>query len=64
MTILINDRELLEALLRGEKVEKIRHDGFGNYIHLVNGNLINEEGSPANLYKITPSDMFQIIKEK
>lgn len=64
MTILRTDKELLEALLRGDKVEKVRHSGFGVYIHLKNGQLIDAEGNPANIFRITPSDLFQIIDSK
>jgi hypothetical protein len=64
MAVLKNDRELLEALLRGEKIEKVRHSGFGNFIHLDNDTLVDSEGKPANIYKITPSDLFQTVIDK
>jgi hypothetical protein len=51
------------ASLDGKKIEKIRHAGFGNYIHLVNDQLVDQDGCPANIYKITPSDIFQILEE-
>lgn len=64
MTVLKNDRELLEALLRGEKVEKVRHSGFGDILYLDNDMLVNSEGKPANIYRITPADLYQTVKEE
>jgi len=57
--ILKNDRELYEALLRGDKVEKIRHSGFGDVVYLKEDILVDKNGKPANLYRITPTDTYQ-----
>ena len=63
--MLNNDKELFEALLRGERIEKVRHAGFGDYIFLdIDGNLKDKNGIPANIYKITTNDLFQIYQEK
>jgi hypothetical protein len=64
MTVLKNDKELFEALLKGHKVEKVRHAGFGEYIYLKDNFLVNHNNEPANLYKITTNDLFQIYQDK
>ncbi|MDB4330378.1 hypothetical protein N9948_01510 [bacterium] len=64
MAVLINDRELMEALLRGEKLEKVRHAGFGEYIYLQENMLVDKHGKPANIYRLSPSDLFQTIENK
>lgn len=63
MTVLKNDKELFEALLKGHKVEKVRHAGFGEYIHLKDNFLVNQNNEPANVYRITTNDLFQIIQQ-
>jgi hypothetical protein len=64
MTVLKNDKELFEALLKGYKVEKVRHAGFGDYIYLKDNFLVNQNDEAANIYKITTNDLFQIVKDK
>lgn len=59
MPVIKNDRELLQALLDGEKLEKIRHAGFGEVIYLKDDSLVNQDGHPANIYRLTSNDFFQ-----
>ena len=60
----MKDREVLEALLAGRKLEKRRNKGNGNYIVLDGDDLIDEDGKPANIYRINQSDLFVILEEK
>jgi hypothetical protein len=64
MTVLKNDKEIFEALLKGYKIEKVRHAGFGQYIYLKDNLLVNQNDEPANIYRITTSDLFQIYNDK
>jgi len=60
----MTDREILQALLAGEKLEKLRHQGEGNYIFLDGEDLVDEGGKPANIYRLNKSDVFVVCKEK
>lgn len=62
--VLKNDKEIFEALLNGERLERVRFEGFGEYIYLNDeGRLVNQEGKPANLYRLHTTDDFKIVKK-
>ena len=60
----MRDREILEALLAGKKLEKKRQEGSGTYIFLDEDDLVDDKGNPANIYRINQSDIFVILEEK
>jgi len=60
----MKDKEVLQALLAGKKLEKFRHQGSGKYIYLDGDDLIDEEGKPANVYRLNKSDIFVVYEEK
>lgn len=63
MSILNNDVELFEALLKGEKIERIRYVGSGDFIHIVDNSLVDADGNPANIYRLNSADLYQIVKK-
>jgi hypothetical protein len=58
----LTDRETFTALLDGEKIEKVRQEGSGNYIYLKEDDLVDQNDNPANIYKMNASDCFQLYK--
>lgn len=60
----MTDREILQALLAGKKLEKLRYQGDGKYIFLDGDDLVDEGGKPANIYRLNKSDVFVVCKEK
>ena len=60
----MTDREILQALLAGKKLEKLRRQGSGSYIVLDGDELIDEDGKPANIYRLNKADVFVVIEEK
>ena len=60
----LTDRELLQALLDGKKLEKIRQEGSGRFIYLKDDCLVDEEGILANIYRLNDMDRHQIVEEK
>jgi len=60
----MTDREILQALLAGKKLEKLRKQGSGNYIRLDGDELVDEEGKPANIYRLNKADVFVVVEEK
>jgi len=60
----MTDREVLQALLAGKKLEKLRKQGHGNYIYLDGDELVDEEGKPANIYRLNKADSFVVVCER
>lgn len=60
----MTDREVLQALLAGKKLEKLRHQGSGKYIILDGDDLVDEEGKPANIYRLNTADVFVVVTEE
>jgi len=60
----MKDKEILQALLAGKKLEKFRHKGSERYIFLDGDDLIDEEGKPANIYRLNKADIFVVYEEK
>lgn len=59
----MTDREVIQALLEGKRLEKLRHQGSGNFIVLDGDNLIDQDGKPANVYRLNKSDVFVVVTE-
>ena len=57
----LTDRQMFEALLDGNKLEKVRKEGSGHYVFLDGEDLVDNLGQPAVLYKINPADKYKII---
>lgn len=60
----MTDREVLQALLAGKKLEKLRHQGSGKYIVLDGDDLVDEEGKPANIYRLNTADVFVVVTKE
>jgi len=60
----MTDKEVLQALLAGKKLEKLRKQGSGNYIVLEGDELVDEEGKPANIYRLNKADVFVVLEDK
>ena len=58
--ILKTDKEIYEALLQGEKITKISSTKV-DFVHLENGYLVDHEGKPSVIYRITHSDNYKIV---
>lgn len=59
----MTDREVLQALLAGKKLEKLRHQGSGKFILLDGDDLVYQDGKPANVYRLNKADIFTIVVE-
>ena len=60
----MTDKEVLQALLAGKRIEKFRYKGSGKYIVLAGDDLVDEEGKPANIYRLNKADTFVVFEEK
>ena len=56
-----NQREIYEALLAGHKLQ-IKGDLFGNFVYMVDGNVINQYGD-LSIYAFTRPEDWEIVKE-
>jgi len=60
----MTDKEVLQALLAGRKLEKLRQQGSGRYLVLDGDNLVDNEGNTANIYRLNKADVFVVYEEK
>jgi hypothetical protein len=60
----MTDKEVLQALLAGRKLEKLLQQGSGRYLVLDGDNLVDNEGNTANIYRLNKADVFVVYEEK
>jgi hypothetical protein len=59
-TILKTDEEIFQALIRGEKIKKVSSINV-KYVHLLEGNLVDDTGHYSSIYRLNSQDFYEIV---
>jgi hypothetical protein len=61
-TILKTDKEIFEALIRGEKIKKLSSTNV-KYVYLKDGYLIDDSGHLSSIYRLNSQDFYEIVTD-
>jgi len=63
MTILKTDKDIFEALIRGEKIKKLSSVNV-LYVYLRDGYLVDDSGNSSSIYRLNPNDFYEIVTDQ